>query len=54
VNSIDAETKKIMQDAIDEAMVEIEAETKNLGTVKDGWMQVSGAFGSPKAMEGKY
>ena len=54
VNSIDPETKKIMQDAIDEAMVEIEAETKNLGTVKDGWMQVSGAFGSPKAMEGKF
>ena len=54
VNSIDPQTKKIMQDAIDEAMVEIEAETKNLGTVKDGWMQVSGAFGSPKAMEGKF
>lgn len=54
VNSLDAETKKIMQKAIDEAMVEIEAETKNLGTLKDGWMQVSGAFGSPKAMEGKF
>jgi hypothetical protein len=54
VISIDAETKKIMQEAVDEAMVEIEAETKNLGTVVDGWMQVSGAFGSPKEMEGKY
>ena len=54
VNSIDPETKKVMQDAIDEAMVEIEAETKNLGTLKDGWMQVSGAFGSPKEMQGKY
>ncbi len=54
VNSIDSATKKIMQEAIDEAMVEIEAETKNLGTVVDGWMQVSGAFGSPKAMEGKF
>ena len=54
VNSIDPETKKVMQDAIDEAMVEIEAEVKNLGVVKDGWMQVSGAFGSPKAMEGKF
>lgn len=54
VNSLDPETKKVMQEAIDEAMVEIEAETKNLGTVKDGWMQVSGAFGSPKAMEGKF
>ncbi len=54
VNSIDPETKKVMQDAIDEAMVEIEAETKNLGTLKDGWMQVSGAFGSPKEMEGKF
>ena len=54
VNSLDSETKKIMQDAIDEAMLEIEAETKNLGVVKDGWMQVSGAFGTPKAMEGKF
>ena len=54
VNSIDPETKKVMQEAIDEAMVEIEAETKNLGTLKDGWMQVSGAFGSPKEMEGKF
>lgn len=54
LNSIDPETKKVMQEAIDEAMVEIEAETKNLGTLKDGWMQVSGAFGSPKEMEGKF
>ena len=54
VNSIDPETKKIMQDAIDEAMVEIEAEAKNLGEVKDGWMQVSGAFGTPKEMQGKF
>ena len=54
VNSLDSETKKVMQEAIDEAMVEIEAETKKLGVVKDGWMQVSGAFGSPKAMEGKF
>jgi len=54
VKNIDPETKKVMQEAIDEAMVEIEAETKNLGVVKDGWMQVSGAFGSPKAMEGKF
>ena len=54
VNNIDPKTKKIMQEAIDEAMVDIEAETKNLGTLKDGWMQVSGAFGSPKEMEGKF
>jgi len=54
INSIDPKTKKIMQEAIDEAMVEIEAETKNLGILKDGWMQVSGAFGTPKAMEGKF
>lgn len=54
VASLAPETKKIMQGAIDEAMVEIEAETKNLGSLKDGWMQVSGAFGTPKAMEGKF
>ena len=51
VNSIDPKTKKIMQEAIDEAIVEIEAESKNLGELKDGWMQVSGAFGSPVEME---
>ena len=54
LNSIDPETRKTMQDAIDEAMVEIEAETKNLGSLKDGWMQTAGAFGSPKAMKGKF
>ena len=54
VNSIDPETKKIMQDAIDEAMVEIEAKSKKLGVVKNGWVQISGAFGTPKEMEGKY
>lgn len=54
VNSIDPETKKNMQDAINEAMVEIEAKAKNLGELKDGWTLVSGAFGSPKEMEGKF
>lgn len=54
VASLTPETKKIMQGAIDEAMVEIEAETKKLGSLKDGWMQISGAFGTPKAMEGKF
>lgn len=53
-NSLAPDTQKIMQEAIDEAMVEIEAETKNLGSLKDGWMQTAGAFGSPKAMEGKF
>ena len=54
VNSIDSETKEIMQKAVDEAMVEIEAEVKNLGVLQDRWMQVSGAFGSVKEMQGKY
>lgn len=54
VNTLDPETKKIMQEAIDESMIAIEAETQNLGKVKDGWMQISGAFGSPKAMQGKF
>ena len=54
VNSIDLQTKKIMQDAINEAMVEIEEKAKNLGELKDGWMLVSGAFGTPKEMEGKF
>lgn len=53
-NNLSAATKTIMQEAIDEAMVAIEAETKNLGSLKDGWMQISGAFGSPEAMKGKF
>jgi hypothetical protein len=53
-NSIDPEMKKIMQNAIDQAMVEIEEEAKNLGVIKDGWMQVSGAFGTREEMQGKY
>ena len=54
ISSLAPETKKVMQEAINEAMVEIEAETKNLGTLKDGWMQTAGAFGSPKVMKGKF
>ena len=54
VNSIDPEMKKTMQNSINQAMVEIEAEVKNLGVIKDGWMQISGAFGSPEEMQGKY
>ena len=54
VQNIDPETKKIMQEAIDEAIIEIEAESKNLGVIKDGWMLVSGAFGPRKEMQGKY
>ena len=54
VENIDPEMNKIMQNAIDEAIAEIEAEAKNLGVMEDGWMQVSGAFGSREEMQGKY
>lgn len=54
ISSLSPETQVIMQEAIDEAMVEIEAETRNLGSLKDGWMQTSGAFGSPEVMKGKF
>ena len=54
VQNIDPEIKKIMQNAIDEAIVEVEAESKNLGVLVDGWMQVAGAFGSREVMQGKY
>ena len=54
VKSIDPEVKTIMQNAINEAIIELEAESKNLGVMTDGWMQVSGAFGSKEKMQGKY
>ena len=54
VKSINPEMKKNMQNAIDQAITEVEAESKNLGVLKDGWMQIAGAFGTREGMQGKY
>jgi hypothetical protein len=51
---LDPKMKKAIEEGIAGALVKIEAETQKLGARKNGWMQISGAFGDRKAMQGKY
>lgn len=45
---------KAINEGVASALVKIEEETKKLGKMNNGWMQVSGAFGTREAMQGKY
>lgn len=54
IKNLDPEIKKAIEDGIDNAMVDIEAAGQKLGVTQNGWMQVSGAFGTREAMQGKY
>jgi len=51
---LDPEMRKAIEEGIAGALSKIQTETKNLGKRKNGWMQVSGAFGTRKDMQGKY
>lgn len=54
VESLDPEVRSAIEDGIDSALNKIEKETGELGSVENGWMLISGAFGNREAMEGKY
>ncbi len=54
VEKLDPEMKKAIEDGIASALVKIEAETRKLGVMQNGWMQIAGAFGTREAMQGKY
>jgi hypothetical protein len=51
---LDPETQKAIEEGIANALVKIEDEKNNLGEQKNGWMQISGAFGTRGDMQGKY
>jgi len=51
---LDPKMKKAIKEGIAGALLKIENKMKNLGEQKNGWMQISGAFGTRKFMQGKY
>jgi len=51
---LDLEMRKAIEEGIKSALAKIEDNMKNLGEQKNGWMQISGAFGTREYMEGKY
>lgn len=51
---IDPEIKKAIEEGIADALKKIEAETQKLGIRKNGWMQISGIFGTREFMQEKY
>lgn len=54
VENLDPEMKKAIEEGIEKALLKIEDKMKNLGEIKNGWMQISGAFGTREFMQGKY
>ena len=51
---LDPKIKGAIEEGIAGALSKIQTETKNLGKRKNGWMQISGAFGTREFMQGKY
>lgn len=51
---LDPEMKKAIEEGIASALLKIDTEMKILGEQKNGWMQISGAFGNREFMQGKY
>jgi len=51
---VDPETLTAIEAGVASATAKIEVKTKALGTRKDGWMLISGAFGSREMMQGRY
>ncbi len=51
---LDPKMKGAIEEGIAGALSKIQTKTQNLGKRKNGWMQVSGAFGTREAMQGKY
>jgi len=54
VENLDPEMKKAIEEGIEKALLKIEDKMKKLGEIKNGWMQISGAFGTREFMQGKY
>ncbi len=51
---IEPDTLAAIEAGVASALQKIEAKMKMLGTKKNGWMLISGAFGSREIMQGKY
>ena len=51
---LDPEMRKAIEEGIKSALAKIEDKMKNLGEQKNGWMLISGAFGTREDMQGKY
>jgi hypothetical protein len=54
VNSLDPEIKAAIEEGVESALVKIEEKSRQLGTEKNGWMLITGAFGNREEMQGKY
>jgi hypothetical protein len=54
IDSLNDSTRTAIETGIEYALQKIEEEIANLGERKNGWMLVSGAFGKPSEMQGKY
>jgi len=52
--AIDQETLTAIEEGVASALVKIEEKVKDLGEQKNGWMLISGAFGTREMMQGKY
>jgi len=53
-SSVDPETLGAIEAGVASALAKIEEKKKALGERKDGWMLISGAFGTREMMQGKY
>ncbi len=53
-DDLDPDIRAAVETGIASAMEKIKAEAANLGSRKNGWMLVSGAFGNREMMQGKY
>ena len=51
---VDPETLTAIEAGVANALLKIEENMKTLGEQNNGWMQISGAFGTREAMQGKY
>jgi hypothetical protein len=51
---LDPEMRKAIEEGIAGALSKIQTKTQNLGKRVNGWMQISGVFGTREFMQGKY
>lgn len=54
IGALDTTTINAIKEGIASATAKIKAESTRLGEQKNGWQLISGAFGTRKAMQGKY
>ena len=54
IESLEPEMKSAIEEGVTSALVKINKEMEQLGSLENGWMLVSGAFGKREIMQGKY